>query len=79
MHWLRQLNVMQHCKIMTIGDASREESEVYFREHLLPDVPEEYRSDLNFDEIFEVFGGKLAHISDYVADYMNADGHLRRE
>jgi len=77
MHWLRQLNVMQHCKIMTIGDTSREEAEQYFREHLLPDVPEAIRGHLKFDDIFEVFGGKLAHISDYVADFVNADGKLQ--
>ncbi|KAK9895349.1 hypothetical protein P389DRAFT_205468 [Cystobasidium minutum MCA 4210] len=74
--WLRQLNVMQHCKIMAVGDASKEEAREYFEKHLLPEVPEKLRTSLTFDRLYPVFGGKLAHISDYVADYVNADGQL---
>lgn len=70
---------MQHCKVMSIGDASKGEAQRYFTENLLPDVPENLRARLKFDELFEVFGGKLAHLADYVADFVNADGHLTRE
>lgn len=76
--WLRQLNIMQHCKIMSIGDAAKEEAHRYFEENLLAEVPEKLKSGLHFEELFEVFGGKLAHLSDYVADYVNADGRLNR-
>jgi hypothetical protein len=79
MHWLRQLNVMQHCKIMSVGDASKEEAKRYFDKHLLPEVPEKLRAAIKFDDLYPVFGGKLAHISDFVADYVNSDGKLSRE
>lgn len=78
MHWLRQLNIMQHCKVMSVGDASKGEAERFFRENLLPDVPKSMQSGLKFEEMFEAFGGKLAHLADYVADYVNADGKLTR-
>lgn len=78
MHWLRQLNVMQHCKIMSIGDASKEEAHRFFKEQIVPDVPENLRKNLHFEELFDVFGGKLAHLSDYAADYVSSDGKLRR-
>ncbi|CAD6571451.1 MAG: hypothetical protein CYPHOPRED_004441 [Cyphobasidiales sp. Tagirdzhanova-0007] len=76
MHWLRQLNIMQHCKIMSVGDASYEETRAFYTQNLLPDVSEALRPGLSFDTLFEIFGGKLAHLSDYVADYVNADGKL---
>lgn len=76
---LRQLNIMQHCKIMSVGDASREEANRYFDKHLLPEIPEKLRSDIKFEDLYPVFGGKLAHISDYVADFVNTDGKLSRE
>lgn len=78
LHWLRQLNIMQHCKIMSVGDASKEEARQYFEKHLLPEVPENLQGRITFDELYPVFGGKLAHISDYVADYVNTDGKLSR-
>lgn len=85
--WLRQLNVMQHCKvrviratsfrrlltlsnqIITIGDYSRADIRRFFRERILPSVPERLRPGLEFEKIYEAFGGKLAHWQDYVADY----------
>lgn len=63
---------------MAVGDASKEEAREYFEKHLLPEVPEKLRTSLTFDRLYPVFGGKLAHISDYVADYVNADGQLSR-
>ena len=67
--WLRQMNVMQHCKIVCIGDCSREELRAYFEERLLPGVPEQLRKKLDFEELYHVFGGKLVHIADYVSDF----------
>lgn len=42
---------------------------MYFRERLLPGVPEELRQTLDFEDLFHAFGGKLAHWADYITDY----------
>lgn len=85
--WLRQLNVMQHCKvratpdviyiayteiflqILTIGDYPKLDTRKYYRDHLLPSVPERLRSGLDFERLYDAFGGKLAHWQDYIQDY----------
>ncbi|GAA93752.1 uncharacterized protein L969DRAFT_42294 [Mixia osmundae IAM 14324] len=77
MHWLRQMNVMQHAKIMTIGDCTKEEAKRYYETVLLPDVPAELQSGLDFESQYDAFGGKLAHHQDFVADYRDLDGKLR--
>ncbi|KAG5725197.1 hypothetical protein E4T56_gene10166 [Termitomyces sp. T112] len=74
--WLRQFNVMQHCKIMTIGDCSRSETKAYYRDKLLPLVPERLRLGLKFEILYEAFGGKLAHWRDYITDYVNSNGKV---
>lgn len=74
--WLRQLNVMQHCKILTIGDCSKSETRMFFRDHLLPCVPERIRPGLDFEQLYDAFGGKLAHWKDYITDYINSKGTL---
>ncbi|KAF5325469.1 hypothetical protein D9619_009745 [Psilocybe cf. subviscida] len=74
--WLRQLNVMQHCKIITVGDCSRAETRKFFRDRMLPRVPERIRPGLNFEHLYDAFGGKLAHWHDYVTDYVNSNGTL---
>ncbi|KAK0183903.1 hypothetical protein F5146DRAFT_1067861 [Armillaria mellea] len=74
--WLRQLNVMQHCKIITIGDCSKSETKKFFRERLLPRVPEYLRSSLDFESLYEAFGGKFAHWQDYITDFVNANGYM---
>ncbi|KAH7925360.1 hypothetical protein BV22DRAFT_1011455 [Leucogyrophana mollusca] len=74
--WLRQLNVMQHCKIITIGDCTKAETHTFFIERLLPRVPEPLRPGLSFEIIYDAFGGKLAHWQDYINDYVNAGGNL---
>lgn len=61
---------------MSVGDASRAETQEYYESTLLPDVPKKLQAGLDFENLFAVFGGKLAHISDYVSDYVNADGNL---
>ncbi|KAG6380182.1 hypothetical protein JVT61DRAFT_8271 [Boletus reticuloceps] len=75
-NWLRQLNVVQHCKLITIDDCSRSETRTYFLERLLPRVPEALRPTLSFDVLYEAFGGKLAHWQDYISEYINAGGNF---
>ncbi|KAG7089400.1 hypothetical protein E1B28_011088 [Marasmius oreades] len=74
--WLRRLNVMQHCKIITIGDCSRSDTRKFFREKVLPDVPQHLRPRLDFEKLYEAFGGKLVHWQDYISDYVNSNGNL---
>ncbi|KAL0567601.1 hypothetical protein V5O48_014388, partial [Marasmius crinis-equi] len=76
--WLRQLNVMQHCKIITVGDCSKSEVRRYYRERILPDVPEHLRGgrELEFERLYEAFGGKLVHWVDFIGDYVNSNGSL---
>ncbi|KAJ3512340.1 hypothetical protein NLJ89_g3572 [Agrocybe chaxingu] len=74
--WLRQLNVMQHCKIITIGDCSKAETRKFYRDRVLPRVPERIRGGLNFEVLYDAFGGKLAHWHDYITDYVNSNGTL---
>lgn len=73
---LRQTNTAQHCHILSIGDATKAEAHDYFASHLLPHVPERQQPQLQFAELYAIFGGKLAHLSDYVAEFLNADGEM---
>lgn len=75
-HWLRQMNVLQHCLLLTIGDVCYDEARQFFMDRLLPDIPDRLRDKIDFDEIYDAFGGKLAHISDFVSDFINSDGTL---
>ncbi|THU84391.1 hypothetical protein K435DRAFT_870311 [Dendrothele bispora CBS 962.96] len=74
--WLRQLNIMQHCKIITIGDCTKAETRAFFRERLLSRVPEQLRHKLQFEALYEAFGGKLVHWQDYITDFVNSNGTL---
>lgn len=74
--WLRQLNIMQHCKIVTIGDCSKAEARAYFHERILPRVPEEMHRRLDFEHLYEALGGKLAHWHDFITDFVNSNGRL---
>ncbi|KAF8842845.1 hypothetical protein BDN67DRAFT_965290 [Paxillus ammoniavirescens] len=74
--WLRQLNVMQHCKILTIGDCSKSETRTFFFERMLLRVPEALRHALSFELLYEAFGGKLAHWQDYINEYVTAGGNF---
>ncbi|KAH8915167.1 hypothetical protein BT69DRAFT_1341666 [Atractiella rhizophila] len=75
MHWLRQMNSMQHAKIITIGDCSRGETLAFWIARLAPSITE-MGGKLTFEDVWNVFGGKLAHIQDYVTDYLNSNGRL---
>ncbi|KAF8208189.1 hypothetical protein K438DRAFT_1813576 [Mycena galopus ATCC 62051] len=74
--WLRQLNVMQHCKILTIGDCSKTETRAFFNARILPRIPRRLSARLDFEQLYEAFGGKLAHWHDYCTDYVNSNGTL---
>ncbi|KAI0822418.1 hypothetical protein BC628DRAFT_1316714 [Trametes gibbosa] len=74
--WLRQLNVMQHCKIITIGDYPKNETRKYFRDRILRSVPEGLRGKLDFETLYDAFGGKLAHWQDYITDFVNTNGKM---
>ena len=67
-----------HSKLLTIGDCTKAEIKEYYTDRLISDVPEQLRAGLDFDEIYEFFGGKLAHWSDYLTEYANVDGDLTR-
>ncbi|KAL1939416.1 hypothetical protein VTO73DRAFT_9972 [Trametes versicolor] len=72
--WLRQLNVMQHCKIITIGDYPKNETRKFFRERVLPSVPEHLRGKLDFETLYDAFGGKLVHWQDFISEFVNTNG-----
>ncbi|KAF8153053.1 hypothetical protein B0H34DRAFT_722079 [Crassisporium funariophilum] len=74
--WLRQLNVMQHCKIITIGDCSKAETRKFYQERIIPRVPERLRRRLDFEILYDAFGGKLAHWHDYITDFVNSNGTI---
>jgi len=56
-------------QIITIGDCSKGETRKYYRERVLPRVPERIRGHLNFETLYDAFGGKLAHWHDFITDY----------
>lgn len=77
-HWLRQYNTMQHATILSMGDVSKNEASKFFQEDLLHHIPDNLRSGIAFEEVYEVMGGKLAHLSDYVTEYVRSDGKITR-
>jgi hypothetical protein len=73
-HFLRSMNVGHHAQILTIGDCTKEETCQFFQDEILPSVPENLRNKVDFEEIYEAFGGKLSHISDYMSVWINKSG-----
>jgi hypothetical protein len=71
-------NLGHHSKLLTIGDCTKDEIRTYYKERLLSDIPKSLQKPLDFDKIHDYFGGKLAHWSDYLTEYQNADGNLTR-
>ena len=39
-------------------------------------MSERLQEGLSFDELWDAFGGKLAHWQDYITDYINSGGRL---
>ncbi|KAF9450010.1 hypothetical protein P691DRAFT_758530, partial [Macrolepiota fuliginosa MF-IS2] len=62
--------------IITIGDCTKAETRAFFRDHLIPRVPERIRGRLEFEGLYEAFGGKLAHWQDFITDFINSNGQL---
>jgi hypothetical protein len=56
-------------QIITIGDCSKAETKNFFRERIIPRVPERLRTRLDFEALYDAFGGKLAHWDDYITDF----------
>jgi hypothetical protein len=56
-------------QIITICDCSKAETRKFYRERVIPRVPERIRGPLNFEVLYDAFGGKLAHWHDYITDY----------
>lgn len=75
-HFLRTMNVGHHSQLLTIGDCTKEEAKTFYDDQLPLLVPEELRAKLSFDEVYDAFGGKLSHISDYLTGYADVGGEL---
>lgn len=56
-------------QILTIGDCTKPETRAFFRDRIIPHVPERLRMGLSFEHLWDAFGGKLAHWQDYITDY----------
>ena len=58
-------------QVISIGDCSKHEAKMYFFDRLVPSVPDSMQETLakKFEELYDAFGGKLAHWSDFVTDY----------
>lgn len=83
LHWLRTLNIAQHTKIFTIQDCTYDEANDFFYNYLVPTTVEKLSSPGSikqrlpkFDDIWDVFGGRLAHIADYISEFICYDGML---
>lgn len=76
-HFLRSMNVGHHSHILTIGDCTAAETQAYFEETLLPTVPDELKSKVDFPAIYDAFGGKLSHINDYLSAWIYSDATLK--
>ncbi|TRM70259.1 hypothetical protein BD626DRAFT_533595 [Schizophyllum amplum] len=76
--WLRRFNVLQHAKLLTIGDCTKTETRAYFSDRLVSRVPTRLRGSygMQFERLYAAFGGHLTHWADYVTDYVNAGGAL---
>ena len=61
--------VIHEGQIISIGDCSKAETLAYFNERLHPTVPDELKDKLDFETLYDAFGGKLVHWADYIADY----------
>ncbi|QDS68326.1 hypothetical protein FKW77_010692 [Venturia effusa] len=73
-HFLRSMNVGHHSQLMTIGDCTKTETRQYFKDEIMPTVPDELKSKVDFEEVYAAFGGKLSHISDYMSVWINKSG-----
>ncbi|BFZ54893.1 hypothetical protein PYCC9005_001930 [Savitreella phatthalungensis] len=75
-HYLRAMNVSHHAAVVTIGDCDKTAVYDFFFDELVTKVPADLRPKVDFDGIYDVFGGKLAHISDYLNAWIQSQGTL---
>ena len=75
-HFLRVMNVGHHAQLLTLGDCTREDTHSYFQKQIMSSVPDNLASRLDFENIYDAFGGKLAHIHDYVSAWVTADAKM---
>lgn len=73
-HFLRSMNVGHHSSIMTIGDCTKSETRQFFHDEIMPTVPDNLKTKVEFEEVYAAFGGKLSHISDYMSVWINKSG-----
>lgn len=73
-HFLRSMNVGHHSQLMTIGDCTKSETRQFFKDEIMPTVPDDLKSRVDFEEVYAAFGGKLSHISDYMSVWVNKSG-----
>ncbi|AOW06339.1 hypothetical protein B0I72DRAFT_142446 [Yarrowia lipolytica] len=83
MLWLRAINVSQHSKIITIDDATYEETRKFWHDSLLASTVSKTQSPgllknklPDFDVVWDFFGGRFAYITDFVAEFINAQGEI---
>lgn len=75
-HFLRKMNFGYHAQLLTVGDCTWEDTHSYFMEQVMPSIPGYLAPRLEFEPIYDAFGGKLAHVNDYVDAWVNADGKM---
>lgn len=76
--WLSRVGVLWYCKLISIGDLTKPEMRAYFRERVQPRLnalPPNVRR-LDFETLYDAFGGKVAHWYDFITDYVNSGGAL---
>lgn len=64
-----ELPLTSAVKIITIGDCSKLEARAFYERRLVPRVPETMRRGLDFERLYDAFGGRLVHWQDYIIDY----------
>lgn len=69
----------QHIQILTIGDYTKHETRRYFREQILKNLPEHLQTKLDFERLYEAFGGKIAHWQDFATDFGEPYGKLKMD
>ncbi|KAF9523784.1 hypothetical protein CPB83DRAFT_862279 [Crepidotus variabilis] len=74
--WLRSTGVLSGCKMITLGDLNKNETRRFYRERVFPRVPERIRGPLNFEVLWDAFGGRMMHWMDYVEEFVGSGGVL---
>ncbi|EAU83925.2 hypothetical protein CC1G_10330 [Coprinopsis cinerea okayama7 len=76
--WLSRVGVLWYCKMIAIGDLSKSEMRAYYNERVKPrleTLPPNVRR-LDFETLWDAFGGKVAHWYDFVTDHVKQSSHF---